>query len=244
MKTKYLLTALIGLVPLASAAAENEVGLLLNAGVEHKINKKWNIGFDAEMRTRNDFRTMDRVSVGLDASYKICSFLKADAAYTLLIDNNIEKISYEADGELSKWRPSYWGTRQRFSVSLTGSLNLGRFTFSLRERWQYTYRPERDIDRYDFIDGRWETNTLATTHKHVLRSRLKVDFDIPRCKIGPYASVEIFNGWELKETRVMVGAAWKLNKKNSVGLCYRLELPNGSSDPNRHFVGANYSFKF
>ena len=42
---------------------------------------------------------------------------------------------------------AYWTARHRATASLTGSFKLGRFKFSLRERYQYTYRMAAECDR-------------------------------------------------------------------------------------------------
>ena len=49
--------------------------------------------------------------------------------------------------EYSKKCAEYWGVRHRFNVSLTGSWKINRLELSLRERWQYTYRPEYTVDQ-------------------------------------------------------------------------------------------------
>ena len=39
----------------------------------------------------------------------------------------------------------YWRSKHRFYVEGTGSLKAGRFKFSLRERYQYTYFMPDDV---------------------------------------------------------------------------------------------------
>ena len=123
-KGKQLALALLllcaALLPLQLRADDS--GLILNAGASHKINKKLTVEVEAEFRSRNNFRTADRVSLGASASYKLLSWLKASGGYDLLIDNNHEKLTYQDDGvSYNNWRPSYWGVRHRFNVTLTGS---------------------------------------------------------------------------------------------------------------------------
>ena len=137
----------------------DDAGLVVSAEASYKISKKWNAGFETEFRSRNNFRTADRVSLGPSLSYKVLPWLKASVSYNLLIDNNREKITYQ-DDEVSynNWRPSYWGLRHRFNVSLTASYKIQRVELSLRERWQYTYRPSKMIDNFDFDEGEWDFN--------------------------------------------------------------------------------------
>ena len=51
------------LLPIPSLA--DDAGLIVSAGTSHKFNKKLTAGFDAEFRSRNNFRTAERVSLGV-----------------------------------------------------------------------------------------------------------------------------------------------------------------------------------
>ena len=185
MKTFKTIALLVLLaLPMMVSAGNNDAGLIVGAEAEKKLNKKLSLAIEAEFRSRNDFRTADRISLGLNGSYKITKWLKAELGYQLLIDNNHEKISYneptiDDDGNqvvnYNNWRPSYWGTRHRFYALLTGSYKLNRVEFSLREGWRYTYRPEHTTKRYDFDNAMWEDKVINTKHYHILRSRFKVE---------------------------------------------------------------------
>ena len=99
--------------------AQSEGGLYMSAKAEKKIDKKLSVSVEGAMRTRNDFKTMDRWSLDLGASYKLNKWLKADIGYMLLDQNNHEKISYKASGAYDSWLPSYWQLRHRVYASLT-----------------------------------------------------------------------------------------------------------------------------
>ena len=203
---------------------------------------------ETEFRSRNDFRTADRVSVGAGISYKLLPWLKASAGYDLLIDNNKEELTYQVDGvSYNNWRPSYWGVRHRFNVTLTGSYKVQRVELSLRERWQYTYRPSTMIDNFDFDEGDWEDHEVKGKGKNVLRSRLQAEWDIPRCKYDPFASVEFHTTDRLDKTRMIAGVERAFNKKHYFKLFYRYQIVNGhgnDDEPNIHLLGLGYTYKF
>lgn len=247
--TVYRLMASVMLLTVATAvfAQGDDFGIWTSVGVEKDLTKKWNIAAETEYRMRNDTRTADRWSLGADATYKVAKWLKASAGYTLLYDNNKENISYNEDGSYNNWRPSYWGLRHRFALSATGSIKAGRFKLSLRERWQYTYRQEKTVRRYDFDNEWWEDKVRAGKSKHLLRSRFKADYDVPKCKVDPYAEVELFNGRSLEKVRYTVGADWKIRKKHTLNFFYRYQTVNDRDDDNeanQHILGAGYTFKF
>lgn len=248
MKRLFLLTLVLCLSSVAFAQTDN--GLILSAGLTHKFGKKFSLDGEVEMRTRNDFKTMDRWTVEVDASYKFLKYLKASAGYSLLVDNNQEKISYDEESidepVITKWRPSYWGIRHRFNVSFTGSVDAGRFSFSLRERWQYTYRPETDQDLYDFNMESWDKKPVFGSGKSVLRSRLQVEYNIKKSKFTPFANVELYNAWSVEKIRYSVGAEWKMTKQQQLTLFYRYQQINkeGDDEPDINQFGIGYNFKF
>lgn len=229
-----------------TAMAQSDFGIWYGAGAEKKLSKKWSVGLQGEFRTRNNTRTADRWIGEATVDYKPVKHLKLSAGYDFFYDNNREKITRHDDGSYNNWRPSYWGTRHRVRFDVTGSMDVGRVRLSLRERWQYAYRPAKTTTRYDFDNSQWEETEVSGKGKHTLRSRLRAEWNIPHCKIDPFASVEIFNSWSLDKTRYSVGADWRLTKHHAVGLCYRFQDYRNSDDnqPDEHVIGINYKFKF
>ena len=67
---KIIMTMLIAAMSMP-LMAQSEGGLLLEAGAEKKINKKLSIGIEGDFRLRNDFKDVDRWSLGVGASYKL-----------------------------------------------------------------------------------------------------------------------------------------------------------------------------
>lgn len=228
--------------------AQSEGGLLMELGAEKKINKKLTVGVEADLRTRNNFKTMDRWSLGIGADYKLTKWLKASAGYTMLHTHFREGISMNSSGLYNNWRPSYWGVRHRFHASLTGSYKFSNnIKLSLRERWQYTYRPEKSVERWDFDNSQWETITRSGKGKNQLRSRLQVSYDKKRALVEPYASVELYNSWAIEKVRYTVGADFHLSKQHTVGAFYRFQKQHAGSednDPDMHYLGIGYNFKF
>ena len=229
-----------------ASAQSSDFGMLYELGAEKKLSRKWNLGVETELRTRNNTRTLDRWSMGISAGYKIIKGLKASAGYTFLYDNNEEELSLKSDNvRANKWKPSYWGTRHRFNVSLGGNIDWGRLNISLRERWQYTYRPEMADKKYDIDEMTW--SATKSKHKHLLRSRLQLSYDFPHWKFDPFANVELFNGWAIEKMRCNVGIDYKYHKQHVFSLYYRFQKvyeKGDENDHNTHFVGLSYKFKF
>ena len=246
---KHLAVAALILTSALPVAAQSEGGLTMSADLEKKIDKKLSVSLEAGMRTRNDFKTLDRWTLDLGVAYKLTKWLKADAGYVLMDQNNHEKISYKSSGAYDTWRPSYWQLKHRLYASLTGTAKLGKnFKLALRERWQYTYRPETTTQRWDFDDEAWEDNIRNGKAKSVLRSRLGISYDKKNALFSPYANVELYNGWGIEKVRYTVGTDIQLSKQHSLTTFYRFSdsrnVAEGDYDPDMHYLGIGYKFKF
>jgi hypothetical protein len=132
---------------------------------------------------------------------------------------------------------------------------------SLRERWQYTYRPETTTDRYYFADYpslKWtgDMDGWKATEKiydgkgkEQLRSRLQLEYDKKRANIKPYVNVELYSSWVIDEKiRYTIGTDFKLTKQHSLDVYYRFQdqrhVDESDYDPDMHYLGVSYKFKF
>ena len=245
---KRLTLAAVIMATAMPVSAQSEGGLNMTAEVEKKIDKKLSVSLEAGMRTRNDFKTMDRWTLDLGASYKLTKWLKADLGYMLLDENNHEKINYKTSGGYDTWRPSYWGLKHRVYASLTGTYKIGDVRLALRERWQYSYRPEKTTQRWDFDDEAWEDKVRSGKAKNVLRSRFEIAYDKKRALLTPYANVELYNAWGIEKIRYTVGTDFNLSKQHTLTAFYRFSdaknVAADDYDPDMHYLGVGYKFKF
>ena len=245
--TKIIATVLLTAMCLP-LSAQSEAGLLVSAEAEKQVNKKLSFSIEAEMRTRNNLKTMDRWKFGIGAEYKLTSWLKANAGYNLLNQNYREDYNYKSSGALNKWRPSYWGIKHRVYASLTGSYKFSNnIKLSLRERWQYTYRPEKTVQRWDYDDEEWEDKVRSATGKNQLRSRFEIAYDKKHALLTPYASMELYNSWGIEKIRYNIGTDIRLGKQHSLSVYYRFQdmrhVDDDDYDPDMHYIGVGYKLK-
>ena len=223
MNSKKIIATLLGILSSIVIAAQDDFGSILSIDFTKVIVKGFNVSVEEEYRTRSNFSQTERFSHSFELSYKPVKYLKVGGAYNL-INYNHEKRG--------------WEIRHRYYFYTTGYLEAGRFTFSLRERFQSTKR-----------QGVKQTATRANP-KLYLRSRLKVDYDIRKSKFNPFASVEIFNTLNdpqentMSQWRVVTGVEYVLNKKNAFQLYYRYSDYIDEEDIDSHLFGLGYSFKF
>ena len=270
--TKLLTIAILAVFPLCSLTAQsddNEFGLWTTLEASKKINKKLKLDIEAEMRTIEGVGDFDRFAIGAGLSYKFTKWLKASAGYIFIYSHNLEETSIKWDepieimntGELLynyNVDHSYWTERHRFHLSLSGEYKVGRVEFSLRERLQYTRTNSATTDEtkyrwecVDLIEEKYEmTNSTEpelkkTKYNTTLRSRLTVKWDIPKCKVNPFASVELYSrldDWKgCDKMRYRIGASYKINKDNSISLFYLYQDANDDDEPKGHAIGLGYS---
>jgi hypothetical protein len=246
---KRLAAAALILTSALPMTAQSEGGMYMSVEAEKKIDKKLSVSLEAATRSRNNFKTMDRWSLDLGAEYKLNKWLKAEAGYMLIDQNNREKINYKTTGAYDTWRPSYWSIKHRVYAGLTGSYKFSNnIKLSLRERWQYTYRPEKTMQRWDFDDEAWKDKVRTGKGKNQLRSRFEIAYDKKRALFTPYANVELYNSWGIEKIRYTVGTDIRLSKQHQLGVFYRFQdmkhVDADEYDPDMHYLGIGYKFKF
>ena len=221
-------------------AEGDDFGIWTEANLEKKISRNLSVDGGVEMRTRDHVKTVDRWSGSVGASYKLTDWLKASAGYTFLYDNN-EKWNTKQT-KVAK----YWGVRHRFNVSLTGSYSFGNLSVSLRERWQYTYRPQKTVERTKVSNGNVEDKTYNGKGKSVWRNRLQLKYRVTSIW-RPYVNGETYvAGSGMDKYRLSAGTEIRLSKKHSFDVKYMFQKScyDDDDEGNRHVIGLGYTFKF
>lgn len=254
-----LATALAPAAQAQQADSSDDFGLWTSVEVQKKLNKQWSLGAEVEYRLQDGWSEPERFTAGVAASYRPVGWLKFDAGYKILRTYTLDEYKYKQRGSiliLNKWTPAYWGTKHRVYASLSGNWKVTRrLTLALRERWQYTYRPEQTVVRYD-VDGddledldesNLDPKVKSGKAKHVLRSRVLAEYRLPK-KTGltPYVSAEAYTARELEKMRYTAGVEWKANKHNAFDLGYRYQALHGDDDADRntHALLVGYKFRF
>lgn len=243
--------AIAGAVSLTASAQ----GLSGEASVKYATPLHFDVSAGVDYRTTDGFKDTDQWSVDAGLSGKIIKGLKWGVGYNFIQDHypsSISKGGYNVS--------AYWVTKHRAYAGLTGSLKLGKkFTLSLRERYQYTYRNPLDVPRFD--DGVPAGNKhVDAKSKHVLRSRLELSFKpYKKCRFEPYVSYEVYSllksvnhtdktstgGTFADKRKATAGCSYKIDKHNSIELFYRYVYTSDPDDRDAsHLIGVGYSLKF
>ena len=268
-----LLLAMLMLAPFSSASAQStndSFGIWATVEASKKINKKFKVVADAELRTTNIVKDIERATIGAKVEYKVLKWLKTNVGYSFMYTQKPQTKSlkdpvYDEDENFVDYEynidHAYWTIRNRVYVTASGECKIGRFEFGLRERLQYTRTNSATTNetkyRYDLgedplfstDDNEWIVTTepefKEAKDNLSLRSRLNVKYDIPNCKINPFASVELYtrlDKWKgYDKLRYRIGGSYKINKKNSISLYYLYQSVNDDDEPGGHAIGLEYS---
>ncbi len=233
MKIKIPISVLCFLFFIPAAFSSNDdFGIWTYIEVEKKINKKFSVNGELELRTKDNSEEIARWGLKLGGDYTVIKGLKVGAAYQYLHFHDTK----------------YWNfqPRHRFIMYAQGRYKWNRFVFSLRERVQVTTKDENERIKSNGKKDRYKINPAW-----VWRNRVKVAYDIPKCKVTPSFSFESFyqlnnpDGNQFDGLRYTLSLNYKLNKKNSFELFGVHDRDvNVKNEEYRYVLGAGYTFSF
>ena len=274
MRFKKTLICVLSALSFSPAFSQSDdFGIWTSLGAEKKLVNNLSVEAGFEFRSADNLDVVSRWGGSLGLNYKVAKFLKLSAGYAYLYDQNPleSKVNYNKKGEINGYNvdQAYWQSKHRAYFDVTGSKKVGRFKFSLRERYQYTRFVETECDRDRYRDERlpgyggdifvWNgqefmscesvVNTKQAKDKHIFRTRAKIEYNIPKCPLNPYISYELSNDLsdqlDLDKTRLIVGTEWKLTKKHifTIGYLYQ-HGTDGEHEGGRHVLDLGYKFNF
>ena len=148
-------------------ALDPELGGRVSLSVDKKITKGLHITLEEEVRFDNNFGSFDRLQTTLALNYKVHPNIKLGLGYALINGYGTKSESFK-------------NPRHRFLVDASGTLHLGNWNLSLKERFQVTRRTG------DFNVYQNPQNALT------LKSRLKAQYK-GFGKVQPYTYFEVRN---------------------------------------------------
>lgn len=259
----------------ATIVQADDFGLWGNVDITQDIGQTpLSVDLGLGMRANNNVGSLSRWNINVGLDYTPMKWLKIGAGYNMIrsysLSSRSEKISTAEDGTTT-WKGynmdhSYWRNKDRFYVDVRGKLKIGRFGLALRERYQatifegvwvtedkYRYNTEYDLDgqaTYVLRDGYPTSELEEKSHKtkHALRSRLSLDYNIPKCPLTPEASFEVSNnlrdGFSTEKRRYSVGLDWKIKKRiHLIGTYIYSNGDDSDDDSNLHAIELTLSLK-
>lgn len=253
-----LLLAFLSALP----AAADDFGLWTDVAVQKNFSKKFSVNAALGFRAQDRLRQATRCDLSVGAEYSPLGWLSFGAGYTYIYGHKGEetKESYKSDGTFRGYNVDhdYWRSRHRANFDVAGKWNVGRFTFSVRERYQFTRYASASTtrDRYrnpinpanlggytgdtyecngqHFASLEHTTDDKPAKSRHLLRSRFGVEYNIRHCAFTPYATFEFHNdlkeSMNLDKSRLTVGTEWKITKQHRVDFAYIYQNSHDADD--------------
>ena len=277
MRRSLLIALCVFLLPV-SLIAETNWGLRGSIGIEKKIAKGLDADLEVKYHQTDNFRSTDRWSVGASLSKRLYrndakTFnVKASAGYKFLKVYTGWETSYKGDETLDiedglppqyyvnnnysfNLNNAYSDIRHRITTSVQASAELGRIKISWREAYQFTHTDSVEFskNKFRYKKGAWkEPETVmdgkASSNKHVLRSRISVDYNIPNWKYDPFVSYEMFNalesGFKTQKSRITAGIDFSFNKKHNFEVAYMWQNQHDDDEPAGSFICIGYTYEF
>lgn len=269
------LIALAAVTMFAPAIAQSgdDFGIWTDISAEKKLNKQFSVEGGVGFRAENDLASFTRWDVSLGLGYKPIKGLKFSAGYVYMYDRSLQEVKerYNSRGEINGYNVDhgYWRSKHRGWFDVTGKVGFGRFSVSLRERYQYThtmatktmrdkYRDPKqpgfngtphEMGGMEFMTFRQEMDQKGHKNAHYLRSRLLVSYNVRGVPLEPFVSYELSNsltdGFSLDKRRFSVGADYKIKKKYKISLAYLYQ--NGADDDSAddiHVIDLGFKVEF
>lgn len=248
-------------------AQSDDFGLWTEINVSKSLPHNLELSFEGEYRMEDCLRKTDRFGGTLSLGYKPTKFMKLKAGYALLYGYNSEerKEKYTNDVEDPFFyegyniTEAYWSLRHRFKADVTFDKKFFKWLkISLRERYQYTFRPEQEVPRmkYRFYEGELkpgypesDPDVKHEKRTQMLRSRLEFQYDKKKCDWKPFVSFEVYNDlanqMKTGEYKVMCGTDYKISKQHKVNVSYLFNTEMETHPyESRHVLILGYSYDF
>lgn len=255
MKIKHVivLLATVSLLLPAQAQDTEPGGIWTSVSTERRLGEKFRIGTEFEWRSDGLSLQRERLGMQVSGEYEILSGLRVGTSYTFM--NVKDDYRFTVDSIRVHFQ-----NRHRFHLQLSYRYRFGDFTFTLRERLQWTFKDE--TDRIRIFPG--DPPIIGINHNRInpdiiWRNRARLAYNIPNFPITPSISVEsyfllnepedvriynaegsdfnttntFFNKW-----RYAIGFEYDIDNNNSIELFGMLNQERGAEE--QVVPGPNY----
>lgn len=201
---------------------QSDAGMWNTFSIEKKINKRFSLGIDEELRFKENFTRLNLLYTNLGIIYRPNKEVKIALIYRL-----IEK--YEDD--------DYFSYRNRLMLDISYKYKIKSLSLSYRSRIQSEVRNFYSSDKGKIPEWFW-------------RNKFEVKYNIK--KYSPYIGTELRyqikdprnpetdSGWH--RIRIFGGVDYKINNMNSCGIYYLVQREWLTLNPqNIYILGLEYT---
>ncbi len=231
IKTLFIIIIVLIVAFTKAAAQSTEHGIWSEIGLTKQFGKL-DVSLSGEIRNSDFLSQVTRYGIGLDVSYNIFKPVTIGLSY------NYYNFY---DSEFNDYQP-----RQRYNLFIQGEQKFGRFSVSLRERFQRTIKDERGrVTETGLIDN------YKVNPEYAWRNRLKLKYNIPNFPVTPAFSVESFyqlnnpDGNKFDQVRYILSLNYKFSKSQRIEIYGLFDQEIDVDNPvNRSVLGVGYYISF
>jgi hypothetical protein len=221
------LCLLFFVLPFSSLLAQNSSPAWWGSlELEKKWGKKISVEFEQEYRYLLRSGTTDRWSTSLQSDYAFLKNFKAGGGYSWL-------YQYKSDDDC-------FASRHRCFFHAKYSVKLAGFKFSVREKFQSTYRDE-------------DRESVKYSPRNALKSQLTIAFNVKPLRLNSYTEFSLrhpinnSDGNSLENYRWSTGVAFKLIKKAELDVFYLINHDKEEDEEHSihtHVFGTKIKYQF
>lgn len=182
---------------------------------------------------------------GIDLNWDLVKNLKLSVAPQLRFEDGFQRIQFEAGLRYKTFGFLYWGASFRAEIEPSDVDNepadkYGRYAFNVMARKKFgDFTPSVRVMYTNYTNE-------SVTDSEFMRYKGAVKYDIPKCKITPFVSVEAFQAMDenmLHKMRYSTGFDLKVKKGRYLNVGYMFDYFI-LDYKNRHIFELGYSFDF
>jgi hypothetical protein len=186
--------------------------------LKYKINKKWKIGFEEQLRLKNNATEVDQYFSELTANYSL------NKAFTVGVGGRFVREN-DNQGKIQGYENHF-----RWNFDLGYEHKIDRLSLAYRLRYQ--------------TKSEWVENASA---KNNFRLKIEGKYNFNHWKFDPVLSAEIFNSisndMTFNKIRWTAGTSYSAKNIGEFGLFYRMERELNESYPKTtNIIGFNYQY--
>ena len=177
-----------------------DFGGRLSLSVDKKLARGLHLNLEEEVRLDNNFQSLNRLQTTLALSYKVNDYLKVGLGYALI-------------NPYSQSNSTFKSCRHRLMVDATGSVSFGNWRFSLKERFQATYKGLQRWEPYAYIELR-NTFNAPVINAYYTGSEY-VNSDMSASGTAGWF-IDDWNGIYINRIRGAIGVDYRISKRSSI----------------------------
>jgi hypothetical protein len=225
MLKRLIPTAILAFFALFQAhSQETNYGLWAGAELKKELFDRLEVTLAPEVRTTDRFSTLDEMLVDAIVDFEAIKYLTVFGSYRI--------SQFYDDKKDDRF------IKQRFTAGLKSKVKLSRF------RLGYQFRFQNDLlSKY--------TQGENLTVERNLRNKLSISYNIPKSKLTPYLSGELFydispeKQREFNKYRLRLGSTIPFSKRKAIEVFIQFQQQmNAKKNDRQYTLGLFYSFEF